>query len=117
MARKKGRTVNQWFEYVGQFYGKESEAKLLPRINTTTKLFMLQEVKIGIRKLKTGKTKDLVELQVEYLKWGRNTLAPHIMEIFNNIIQQGFPRDWTTSIAIPFLKVETLIILPIIEPL
>ena len=45
----------------------------------------------------------MVELQAEYLKWGMNILAPHIMEIFN-IIQQGFPRDWTTSLAIPLFK-------------
>ena len=33
-----------------------------------------------------------------------NTLAPHIMEIFNNIIQQGLPREWTTRLAIPLFK-------------
>ena len=60
-------------------------------------------MEIEIKKLKIGKAKDLVELQAEYLKWGRNTLA-HIMEIFNIIIQQGFPRDWTTSLAIPPFK-------------
>lgn len=48
--------------------------------------------------------KDLVDLQVEYLKWGLKSLAPHIMKIFNNIIQQGFPKDWTTSLAIPLFK-------------
>ena len=58
----------------------------------------------GIKKLKTGKEKDLVELQAEYLKWGMNTLALRIMKIFNNIIHQGFPRDWTTSLAIPLCK-------------
>ena len=33
------------------------------------------------------------------------TLAPHITGIFNNIIQQGFPTDWTTSLAIPLFKI------------
>jgi len=33
-----------------------------------------------------------------------NALASHIMKIFNNIIQQGFPRDWTTSLAITLFK-------------
>ena len=51
-----------------------------------------------------GKAKDLVELQAEYLKWGSKTLAPHITGIFNNIILQGFPTDWTTSLAIPLFK-------------
>ncbi len=57
----------------------------------------------GIKKLKIGKAKDLVELQAKYLKWGMNALAPHVMEIFNNITQ-GFPRDWTSSLAIPLFK-------------
>jgi hypothetical protein len=64
----------------------------------------VQEIEVGIKKLGVGKTKDLVELQAEYLKWGSKTLAPHIMKIFNNIIQQGFPIDWTTSLAIPLFK-------------
>ena len=54
--------------------------------------------------MKTGKAKDLVELQEEYIKWRMNILAPHIMEIFNNVIQQEFQRNWTTSLAIPLFK-------------
>jgi len=54
--------------------------------------------------LKIGKTKDLIELQAKYLKWGMKILAPHIMEILKNVIQQGFPRDWTTRLAIPLFK-------------
>jgi hypothetical protein len=40
----------------------------------------------------------------EYLKWGLKILSPHITKFFNNIIQQGFPIDWTTSMAIPLFK-------------
>ena len=58
-----------------------------PLVNTATKLFTVQEVEVGIKKLGDGKAKDLVELQAEYLKWGSKTLARHIMRIFNNIIQ------------------------------
>jgi len=47
---------------------------------------MVQEVEMSIKKLSVGKAKDLAELQVEYLKWGSNILAPHITKIFNNII-------------------------------
>lgn len=32
-----------------------------------------------------------------------NSCTSHY-EIFNNIIQQGFPTDWTTSLAIPLFK-------------
>ena len=40
-----------------------------PRINKNSKLFTLQEVENGIKKLKTRKAKHLVELQAKYLKW------------------------------------------------
>lgn len=55
-----------------------------------------------------------------------NILAPHIMGIFKNIIQQGFPRDSTTSLAIPLFKsgdinnpsnYRTIIINPLFENL
>ena len=65
---------------------------------------MVQEVEMGIKKLGTGKAKDLVELQAEYLKWGLKILSPHITKIFNNIIQKGFPTDWKTSMEIPLFK-------------
>ena len=59
---------------------------------------------MGIKKLGVEKSKDLAELRVEYLKWGSKILAPHITKIFNNIIQQGLPTDWTTNLAIPLFK-------------
>lgn len=59
---------------------------------------------MGIKKLGVGKENDLVKLLAEYLKWGRKILAAHITKNFNNIIQQGFPIDYTTSLAIPLFK-------------
>ena len=72
-------------------------------VNTDTKLFTVQEVEMGIKRLGARKAKDLDELQAEYLKWGLKILSPHITKNFN-IIQQGFPTDWTTSMAIPLFK-------------
>jgi hypothetical protein len=46
-----------------------------PLVHTTTKLFTVQEIEVGIKKLGVGKAKDLIELQAEYLKWGSKTLA------------------------------------------
>lgn len=80
---KNNITSNQWFDDARQLYEKESEEEPPPRINTTTKLFTLQEVETRIKKLKIGKATDLVERQAKYLKQGMNILAPHIMEIFN----------------------------------
>jgi hypothetical protein len=47
----------------------------------------VQEIEMVIKRLGAGKTKDLDELQAEYLKWGLKILSPHITKIFNNIIQ------------------------------
>jgi hypothetical protein len=91
-------------EYAKQLYEQGPNVDPPPLFNTSTKLFIVKEIEVGIKKLGVGKAKELVELQAEYLKWGSKTLAPHIMKIFNNIIQQGFPTDWTASLVITLFK-------------
>ena len=78
--------ASQWFDYARQIYEQDLKVDPPPLVNTDTKLFTVQEVEMGIKKLGVGKEKDLVELQAEYLKWGLKILAPHITKIFNNII-------------------------------
>ena len=97
-------TASKWFDYARQLYEQVPKVDPPPLVNTDTELFTVQEVEMGIKKLGVGKAKDLAELQAEYLKWGSKILAPHITKIFNNIIQQGLPTDWTTSLAIPLFK-------------
>ena len=83
-------TTDQWLEYARQLYEQNPKVEPPPplvKTATITKLFTVQEIEVGIKKLGVGKAKDLVELQAEYLKWGSKTLAPHITGIFNNIIQ------------------------------
>lgn len=60
-----------------------------------------RELETSIKKLCVGKEKDLVKLQVEYLMWGLKTLTPHIIKIFNDILQHEFPKYWTTNLSIP----------------
>lgn len=97
-------TTSKWFTYARQLYEQDPKVDPPPLVNNDTQLFTVQEVDMGIKNLGIGKVKDLVELQEEYLKWGLKILAPHITKIFNNIIQQGFPTDWTTSLEIPLFK-------------
>ena len=61
-------TTSQWFNYARQLYEQDSKVDPLPLVNTTTKLFTVQEVEMGIKNMGGGKAKDLVELQAEYLK-------------------------------------------------
>jgi hypothetical protein len=46
----------------GNSMRKNPEVESPPRINTNSNLFTLQEVENGIKKPKTGKAKDLVEI-------------------------------------------------------
>jgi hypothetical protein len=83
---KNNITTYQWFEYEKKIYEKDPKVDPPPLVNVTTKLFTVHKIEVSIKNLGVGKTKYLVELQEEYLKWGSKTLAPHIMKIFNNII-------------------------------
>ena len=73
--------VDQWLEYARQLYERNSKVEPPPPlVNTTTvtKIFTVQEIELGIKKLGVGKAKDLVELQAEYLKLGfKNSCTSH----------------------------------------
>ena len=64
----------------------------------------MDDIKQGINKLASSKAEDIIGLQAEFLKWGVELLAPHIKEIFNGVIRDGFPEEWTTNVVIPLFK-------------
>jgi hypothetical protein len=83
-------TTYQWFKHEKKIYEKYPKVDPpAPLVITNTNLFTVQEIEVGIKKLGVGKAKDLVEIQVEYLKWGSKILAPHIMKISTT----SFSRD------------------------
>ena len=56
-------TANQWLEYARQLYEQNLKVEPPPPLVNTatiTKLFTLQEIEVGIKKLGVGKAKDLV---------------------------------------------------------
>ena len=55
---KNNTTAYQWFEYAKQLYEQDPKADP-PLVNTATKLFTVQEVEVGIKKLGVGKAKEL----------------------------------------------------------
>ena len=79
MQTENNITASKWFDYARQLYEKDPKVDPPPMVNIDTKLFTVQEVEMGIKRLGAGKSK-------EYLKWGLKILAPHITKIFNNII-------------------------------
>ena len=48
-------TTSKWFDYARQLYEQGPKVDPPPLVNTDTKLFMVQEVEMGIKKLGTGK--------------------------------------------------------------
>ncbi|KAH9329440.1 hypothetical protein KI387_001548, partial [Taxus chinensis] len=75
-----------------------------PIIDTLTEFFSVEDIKHGIKNLASGKAQNIDGLQTEFLKWGVKVLTPHIKKIFNEINQNDFPLEWTTSIVIPLFK-------------
>jgi hypothetical protein len=62
-------------------------------VKTSVELFIVDDIKQGIKNLASVKAKDIDELQDEFLKWGVELLAPHIKIIFNGFIQDDFPGE------------------------
>ena len=57
-------TADQWLEYARQLYEQNPKVEPPPPLVNTatiTKLFTMQEIEVGIKKLGVGKGKDLVE--------------------------------------------------------
>jgi hypothetical protein len=55
-------TASEWFDYARQLYEQYPKVDPPPLVNTNTKLFTVQEVDMGIKRLGVGKAKDLDEL-------------------------------------------------------
>ena len=50
-------TASKWFDYAGQLYEQDPKVDPPPFVNTDTKLFTVQEVEMGIKKLALEKQK------------------------------------------------------------
>jgi hypothetical protein len=68
------------------------------------KVFSIEDIKFGVKRLSKGKGKDIEGYQDEILKTGGPILIPHIHKLFNLAIQQGFPKPWTQSLIVPIFK-------------
>jgi hypothetical protein len=101
---KNNITNVQWLEYARLLYEQVHKKDTPPIVKTSVELFIVDDIKQGIKKLASSKAEDIDELQVEFLKWGVELLTPHIKRIFNGAIQDDFLGEWTTSVVIPLFK-------------
>ena len=52
-------------------------------------LFLVNDIKLGIKKLANFKVSDIDKLQAEFLKWGVVLLAPCVKGVFKSVNQYG----------------------------
>lgn len=67
-------------------------------------MFSLDEIKYGIKRLSSGKAKDVEGYQEEFIKIGSFILATYIETIFNIYLKEGFPKKWNLSSIIHIYK-------------
>ena len=68
------------------------------------KKFSLDDIEFKIRWPANGKAKDIEGYQDENIKIGGPIIIPHIHELFNLAVKQGFPKIYTESIIDPIFK-------------
>jgi hypothetical protein len=73
----------------------------IPTISTNVKVFSLEDIEFGVKKLAKENAKDIESYQTKILKIGRHVLIPYIHKIFNSTIKQGFPKTWNQCLIIP----------------
>lgn len=63
------------------------------------------EVRLAIRKLKTGKSPGHDDILAEMLKGGHDVFVSFLTDLFNHVFSSGsFPEMWTKSIIVPIHK-------------
>jgi hypothetical protein len=55
-------------------------------------IFSLDDIEFGVKWLANGKAKDIEGYQDENFKIGGPILIPHIHNLFNLDVKQGFPK-------------------------
>lgn len=78
------------------------KSKLEPRINQ----FSMGELEAALKKIKSGKAKDLKGIVAEMLKHGGDCLNMAILDLFNDAIrpEAEHPQDWKTTCIRVLLK-------------
>ena len=74
-------------------------------ILNTTIPFTCKEIKVGIKRLKNGKSAGLDLILNEFIKAGSNILITTLTKLFNKILNSGkFPKVWNISLLTSIYK-------------
>jgi hypothetical protein len=75
----------------------------IPIVPIKEEVFSLDNIEFRVKQLANGKAKDIEGYQAEIFKIGGPILIPHIHNLFNLAVKQGFPKPWTQSLIVPIL--------------
>jgi len=96
-----------WHDYAERLYEVPGQPPIPeppePRPTTST-FFTAAMVERAIRRLQHGRATDHTGLQSEHLIYAADILAPLIAHVFNRVVVEGFPKEWTRHTIVPLHK-------------
>ena len=96
--------LHDWNSYLKKLYESPNVIDNFETLLTTGEFFSLEDIYFWVKCLENGKAKDIEGYQAEILKIRGHVLIPHIHNIFNKVVKQGFPKPSNWSLIIPIFK-------------
>ena len=90
--------------YLKSIYESHNVLNKISKFSTKDDVFLIEDIKFGVKRLANRKDKDIKGYQDEILKVGGPIIIPHMHNLFNLAIKQGFPKPWTQSLILPIFK-------------
>jgi hypothetical protein len=94
----------EWNSYMKIIYEFPNFMHIIPIVPTKEEVFSLDYIEFGVKRLANGKDKGTEGYQDEIFKVIGPILMPHIHELFNLAVKQGFPKPWMQSLILPIFK-------------
>ena len=109
MLTKDGQEVHErqsiadvFASFYGELYGDEQRKDMETECSVADRIvdFSLDELKVALKSLKSGKSADENRICAEMLKYGGEKLCMVMLEQFNRIIKpsSSIPKDWSKTI-------------------
>jgi hypothetical protein len=90
--------------YLKSIYESRNVLNKISKFSTKDDVFLIEDIKFGVKQLANGESKDIEDYQTKILKIGGPILIPHIHKLFNLAVKKGFPKPWTQSLIVPIFK-------------
>jgi len=78
--------------YLTKLYESPTNIDNFQTLLTSDKIFSLEDIEFEVNCQANGNAKDIEGYQEEILKIGALVLIPHNQKLFNQALEQGFPK-------------------------